>query len=141
MARYALERIPAPEAGQVMREALPKVPAKLKLGILSSLGVRGEATALPALQALLADGDAAVASAAAHALGDLGSLEAAKALITAKPTAGTKAAIADASLQCAENLVTAGNKSAAKITYEKLLANSPTKPVKEAATHGLKTCN
>lgn len=140
MARYALERIPAPEAGQAMREALSKVPAKLKIGIISSLGVRGEATALSSLQALLADSDAAVAAAAAHALGCLGSIDAAKALVTAKPIAGTKAAIADASLECAENLVAAGNKAAAKITYEKLFASSPTKPVKEAATRGLKTC-
>ncbi|MCX6879020.1 MAG: HEAT repeat domain-containing protein [Verrucomicrobia bacterium] len=141
MARYALERIPAPEAGQAMREALPKVSAKLKIGILSSLGVRGEATALPALQALLADSDAAVAAAAAHALGGLGSMDAAKALVTAKPSAGTSAAIADASLECAENLVAAGNKPAAKITYEKLLASSPAKPVKDAATRGLKACD
>jgi HEAT repeat protein len=140
MARYALERITAPEAGQVMREALAKAPAKLKIGIISSLGVRGEATALPALQAMLADGDAAVASAAAHALGDLGSLEAAKALVTAKHGSGTKVAIADASLRCAEKLLAAGNKSAAKITYDKLLANSPSKPVKDAATRGLAAC-
>ena len=140
MARYALERIPGPEAGQALRDALPKLAPKLKIGICSSLGVRGEATAIAPLTALLADSDAAVASAAAHALGDIGSLDAAKALVTAKPTAGTKAAIADASMDCAEHLVAAGNKSAAKITYEKLLANTPSKAVKDAATRGLMAC-
>jgi len=137
MARYALERIPAPEAGQAMRDALPKVAPKLKIGMLASLGVRGEAASLPPLTALLADSDAAVAVAAAHALGDIGSLEAAKALVTAKSTAATKAAIADASLECAEHLVATGNKPAAKITYEKLLASTPSKPVKDAATLGM----
>jgi HEAT repeat protein len=140
MARFALERIAAPEAAQAMRDALSKVPAKLKIGIISSLGVRGEAASLAPLQALLADADAAVASAAAHALGDIGSLEAAKALVTATPSAGTKAAVADASLMCAENLVAAGKKPAAKITYEKLLASSPSKPVKDAATRGMQAC-
>jgi len=141
MARYALERIPGPEAGQALREALPKVAPKLKVGILSSLGVRGEATSIAPLTALLGDSDAAVAAAAAHALGDIGSVDAAKVLVTAKPSAATKAAIADASLTCAGNLVATGNKGAAKITYEKLLASTPSKPVKEAATIGMKACN
>jgi len=140
MARYALERIPGPEAGQALREALPKVAAKLKIGIMSSLGVRGEAASIAALQPMLADSDPAVAASAAHALGDIGTLEAAKGLLTAKPTAGTKAALADASLNCAENLLAAGNKSAAKITYDKLLGSSPSEVVKLAATRGLQTC-
>ena len=141
MARYALERIPGPEAAQAMLEALPKVAPKLKVGIIASLGVRGEAASTAPLSALLADSDAAVAAAAAHALGNIGSVDAAKALITAKAGAATKAAIADASLVCAGNLVSGGNKVPAKITYEKLLANTPSKQVKEAATIGLKACN
>lgn len=141
MARYALERIPGPEAGQALREALPKVPAKLKIGVITSLGVRGEATSIAPLQALLGDADAAIASAAAHALGDIATQDAAKALITAKATPGNKAAIADASLTCAEHLLAAGNKSAAKITYDKVLASSPSALVKDAATRGVKACS
>ncbi|MEI7911430.1 MAG: hypothetical protein WCK77_17495 [Verrucomicrobiota bacterium] len=141
MARYALERIPGPEAGRALRESLPKVAAKLKIGVLSSLGARGEATALTApMTALLADGDAAVAVAAAHAVGDIGSLEAAKVLLTAKAAAGSKAAIADASMNCAEHLLAAGNKGAAKITYDKVLAGAPSKLIKDAATRGLTAC-
>jgi len=140
MARYALERIPGPEAGQAMREALAKVPANLKVGISSSLGVRGEATSIPALQPLLANGDAAVAAAAAYALGDIASQDAAKVLVTAKPAAATKVAVADASLNCAEHLLAAGNKGAAKITYEKVLASTPSKQVKDAATRGVAAC-
>ena len=67
-------------------------------------------------------------------------LEAAKALLSAKPMAASKAANADASLHCAEKLLAAGNKSAAKITYEKLLANTPSKQVKDAATRGVTAC-
>lgn len=140
MARYALERIPGPEAGQALRDALPKVAAKLKIGIIGSLGVRGEATAVAPLQALLADSDPTLAVAAAYALGDIRSPEAAKALVVAKPGAATKEAIADAFMACAESLLSAGNKAAAKVTYEKVLASTPSKVAKDAATRGLQTC-
>jgi HEAT repeat protein len=140
MARYALERIPAPEAGQALRTALAKVTGKLKIGMIASLGMRGEDASVAPLQALLADSDAAVAQAAAHALGAIGSVGAAKTLVTAKPSAATQAAIADASMECAENLLASGNKVAAKATYEKLLTGSPTKLVKDAATLGMKAC-
>jgi len=51
----------------------------------------------------------------------------------------TKAAVGAAALLCAQRLVKAGNKPAAKITYEKLLASTPSKVVKDAATLGLKS--
>jgi HEAT repeat protein len=140
MARYALERIAAPEAGQALHAALPKVKGKLKIGMISSLGVRGEEASIAPLQALLGDSDAAVAQAAAYALGAIGSLGAAKVLVTAKPSAGTKAAVADSSMACAENLLAVGNKAAAKATYEKLLGGSPSKMVKNAATLGVQAC-
>jgi len=140
MARYALERIPAPEAGQALLAALPKIGGKLKVGLISSLGVRREIAAIAPLQTLLADSDPTVAQAAAHALGVIGSLAAAKALVTAKPSAATKAAIADASMECAEELLAGGNKIAAKATYEKLLGGNPSKPVLVAATRGMQAC-
>ena len=141
MARYALERILVPEAGQALRTALTKVTGKLKIGMITSLGVRGEDASVAPLQALLADSDAAVAQAAAHALGDIGSLDATKALVAAKAGDTTKGAIADASMQCAEHLLAAKNKTAAKATYEKVLAGTPSKAVKTAATLGLQACS
>jgi len=140
MARYALERIPGPEAGQALRTALAKVTGKLKVGMISSLGARREDASVTVLQALLADSDASVAQAAAHALGDVGSLAAVKALITAKAGDATKGAIADASMQCAEHLIAANNKAEAKATYDKVMAGSPSKAVKTAATLGLQAC-
>lgn len=145
MARFAMERIPAPEAGQALRSALPKVAPKLQIGIIQSLGARGEATAIPALNIMLASKDPAVIRAAALALGAIGLPDSNKALAGAKPNAATpawtKAAIADASLACAENLLAHGRKSDAKATYERLLAGNPTKPVKLAATRGLQACS
>jgi HEAT repeat protein len=140
MARYALERIPGPEAGQALREALAKVGAKLKVGILSSLGARGETAGVAPLQALLADADPTVVRAAALALGAIATPAANAALAAVKPGAQTQGAIGEASLRCAEMLLADGKKAAAKATYQRLLANNPPKPVAQAATHGVQVC-
>src|SRR6187549_3837745 len=54
MARYALQCIPGPEAGKALVEALPKVSGKLKIGVVSSLGARGDSAAVASLQSALA---------------------------------------------------------------------------------------
>ena len=46
MARYALERIPAAEAAAALRDALPKLNGKLKVGVIGSLGVRRDAESI-----------------------------------------------------------------------------------------------
>jgi HEAT repeat protein len=140
MARYALERIPAPEAGKALMEALPKVGGTLKIGIVSSLGARGEEAAIASLQTPLADSDPAIARAAALALGGIGSLAANQALASAKASPGTKDAIADSLLECAENLLAGGKKPEAKAAYEKILADNPSKAVKIAASRGVAAC-
>lgn len=142
MARYALERIPAPEAAQAMRDALPKVGPELKVGIIASLGVRQDAASIPTLAALLADADAAVAAAAAHALGDMRNAEAAKVLASGKPaTERAKLAATDASLSCAEALLAGGNKAEALVIYKGIVGqgNLP-KHVRLAATRGMLAC-
>lgn len=140
MARYALEPMPAPEAGQALLAALPKSSGKLRIGIIASLGSRAETAAIAPLQALLVDSDPATAAAAAYALGDIGSLDAAKVLVTAKTSSATKSALADACLKCAGNLLAAGNKNAAGIIYAKLLASTPSALVQAAANHGQQQC-
>ena len=140
MARYALERIPAEEAGQALRDALGDVDGELKIGLVASLGVRGEAASVPPLKNLLADGDPAVACAAAYGLGAVRSGEAAKALASAAPTEASKAAVADASLACAESLLAEGDKLAALSIYKGLLGSNPSQNVRVAATRGMLAC-
>lgn len=140
MACYALERIPAPEAGNALRSALPKVSGNQKIVIMAALGVRGEDASIAPLQALMADSNPVIAQSAAFALGAIGSLMAAKTLVTATANPANKAAVADASMECAENLLVSGNKVAAKFTYEKLLASTPSKLVQDAATRGVQAC-
>ena len=138
MSRFALERIPAPEAAAAMRDALPKVNGALKVGVLSSLGVRRDTASVPAMAALLGDADAAVASAAAHALGDVRNAEAAKALSDAKPSApAVKQAVTDASLSCAEALLAEGKKAEAIAIYKSYVGEGQPKHVRLAATRGM----
>lgn len=140
MARYALERIPAPEAGKALRDALPKLSGKLKIGVISSLGVRQESDSVAALAGLLGDSDASVAQAAAAGLGAIRSPEAANALSDAKPSAQAKSAIADAKLSCAEALLDGGNTKQALLVYRSLASSDQPKHVKVAATRGMLAC-
>ena len=136
MARYALERIPAAEAAQALRDALPKLNGDLKIGVIGSLGVRRDEASVPALSGLLGDSDAAVATAAATALGDIGTPGAAKALTASAKTTG-KPAAADACLACAERLLADGKKAEATAAYQTLMGADQSKQVRLAATRGL----
>jgi HEAT repeats len=141
MARYALERIPAAEAGQALRDALAKVSGPPMVGVIGSLGVRRDTASVPALAALLNNADVSVARAAATALGDIGTAEAAKALADGKPTAPeVKQVATDASLACAEDLLAAGKKAEALAVYKSLTGEGQPKQVRLAATRGMLAC-
>ena len=139
MARYALERIPAPEAAAAMRSMLPGLNGTLKAGVAGSLGGRRDEAAVPALAGLLTDPDKAVAAAAACALGNIGTPEAAKALGPAAKTApeGVKSAVADGCLVCAEQLLADGKKTEAIVLFKSLGGEDQPKRVRLAATRGL----
>jgi HEAT repeat protein len=139
MARYALERMPAPEAAKALQEALPKVGGALKVGVIGSLGVRRDAASVPSLAALLGDANKAIACAAACALGDIGDATAAKALLEAakKSPDEVKASVADASLACAEHLLADGKKAEAMQVYKAFTGEDQPKHVRLAATRGL----
>ncbi len=117
MARYALERIPAPEAAQAMRDALPKLTGTLKIGVIGSLGARRDAASVPALAELLCDADATVAVAAAHAMGTIGTPEAAESLgrwLEKTPNGekeSVKKAVVEAGLVCADRCLESGQKT------------------------------
>ena len=138
MARYALERIPAPEAGQALEHQLRKLNGPLKIGVIASLGARGQGVSL--LRPLLHDADEAVARAAAIALGRIGSEEASKALGSAKPGPALVVVFADASMSCAEQLLATGHAKEAKAIYQRVLKDNPSKLVRESAERGLKGC-
>jgi HEAT repeat protein len=141
MARYALERIPATEATQALRDALPKLTGKLKIGVISSIGSRRDASAVPALSGLLKDQNAAVARAAAIALGEIGSVEAAKALQENMASAAeAKPAVIDAQLACAEALLADKKYAVALGIYKSLAGDNQARLVRLAATRGMLAC-
>jgi hypothetical protein len=149
MARYALERIGVsggglrgvPEAMHALRDALASLSPELQVGVIGSLGVCRDEASVPLLAGLLSAADAAVARAAAFALGDIRTLEAARAL--AKMDAGTAAAgsaRSDAMLACAEALLAAGNPTEAMTIYKSFTGESQSKHVRLAATRGMLAC-
>ena len=140
MARFALERIEAPQAGQALRDALMTLNGPQKIGVISSLGSRRDAEAVQALGGLLKDSDAAVARAAAIALGSIGSGEAAKALQSRTPEEPARAAAVDAQLRCAEALLVDNKKADALAIYKSLAGEQQPKLVRLAATRGILAC-
>ena len=101
---------------------LAKTSGLTKVGIINSLGLRGEKRAVSALAKLLADQDDHVAAAAATALGQIGSTNALKALQKASaPSAGpVHDAIVDAWLRAANRLLAAGSQSKALDIFQAL---------------------
>jgi len=140
MARYALERNPSPEALQALRDALPKLSAPQKIGIISSLGSRRDGQSVDALGKLLTDADPMVARAAATSLGDIRSSQSAKALSEAKVTAEVQPAVTDASLFCAGGLLAEGKKDEALKIYQSFAGDKYPKHVRVAATKGVLAC-
>ena len=143
MARFALERIDAPEAASALRKALGVVEGSLKIGMISSLASRGDLQSVAVIGGLLG-GDATIAAAAAAALGTLATPEAAAALAGAKPAGDMAAAVVDARLACAEAFLAKGDRKAAKAIYSSISASIGDAPkthreraVRVAAKRGL----
>ena len=141
MARFALERINAPEAAEVLRKALVAVQGDLKIGMISSLAERGDTASVPLLAGLLA-GDSHTAVAAADALGRIHSPEAVLALAAAAGVAdkAAAAAIVDARLACAESLLRTGKRPESLAIYKSLAAASTTESTRLATARGILAC-
>jgi hypothetical protein len=127
MARFALERIEAPEAGRALLDALGEVEGDLQIGVISSLAARREAAAVPALAALIA-GEPASAVAAAAALGRIGTPQAAAVLAGQSPAEGVADAVFDARITVAETLLAAGDRAAAAAAFRSLLTTVRDQP-------------
>lgn len=141
LARFALERIPGSEVRQVLLDALSSVTGDQLLGVISSLGARFEPESIPALTRLLGGADEKVAIAAASALGDIRTADAAKALAAAKPSSDTlRSAVTDARMSCAEGLLAAGKSAEALLIYKSLTGDDQPKHVKLGATRGVLAC-
>lgn len=134
-ALWALENIPAPEAADALAKAV-STTGPLRVGLVQALGRRG---VVAPLEALLNDADAAVAEAAANALGTAGT-ESACAIVSAKRSSasGTLRATLDrAYLECADGLAAQGKNDAAVAAYRALIAPECAENVRSGALGGL----
>lgn len=139
MALYALERMPFPEAGKALREALATAKGKGLLGVVNSLGERRDAEAVASIAKLLGHADGAVAEAAARALGKIAGGDAAAAVAAARKGAAGRLRVVldDAWLRCADDFLAAGQAEKAKAIYEAMFAPAEPKNVRSAALRGL----
>ena len=110
LARYALEEMPANEAGAALRDALGKAAGPAKMGIIISLGARRDTAAAAAIAPGLHDEDLGILNAAAGALGRIGSAVAVAALkeAAASPSDAARPALGEGLLAAVEHLTVAG---------------------------------
>jgi HEAT repeat protein len=139
MARYALERIPGAAVDNALRNALPKTSGKPKVGIINTLGERGDSKSVSALSKLLGGSDEMVTCAAAAALGKIGGSQATKALADARGKAGgkLKPVVLDAYLKCADQLAEQGKKAEALGIYKELSGKDQPEAIRAAAMRGM----
>lgn len=119
-ARIALEAIPGAESDEALRKASETLTGKLLVGTLNSIGVRRDVNAVELLSTRLKDADAEVASAAAVALGHIGTAPAAKVLreSLAGAPAKVRSAVAEGCILCAERLLAEGKAAEASAIYD-----------------------
>ncbi|MFI4848912.1 MAG: family 16 glycoside hydrolase [Gimesia chilikensis] len=126
-ARSALENIPADAADQALEAALKSVKGDQLVGVINSLAKRKDKGATAELAKLLANDNPKVAIAAAHALGAIGTSDAAAALKQSLGTdrAAVKQEVAFALLMCARSLADSNKGQAVELTEVVLKADLP----------------
>jgi HEAT repeat protein len=134
MARYALERNADPSAAKALRVALATAQGKVLVGIINSIGNRGDADAVAILKPFTASDDSLVSSAAIAALGKIGN-EHALAVLISLPTKNLL--IYKAMLHCAERLAATGKPHQAEPVYESLVGEGRPDVVRVEALRGL----
>lgn len=134
-ARSGLEAIDDESAPKALLEALTKLEGRLLAGVVNSLGVRREKTAVPALQKLAADGEGGVREAALASLGAIATPEAAGTLaeILAGGLEDLRESAGHAALIAAEHLRGQGEDASASRLLGAISSAIPAGPIHEAA--------
>ncbi len=122
MARYALQGIPDPAVDAAFRDAMATLQGRPLVGVIQSIGVRGDTRAVKALTRKLEDADPDVAQAAARALGTIGSPAAAKALLAALPktSVANRLAVCEGLFRAAESLSRLNKPKVVRAIYDQL---------------------
>jgi len=136
-ARFALRPNPDPSVDEALRAAIPKLKGKLLVGVIDTIGGRGDMTAVDALTRLMYGGDPEVAAAAASALGRIGGPRGAKALqdALAKTNGELRTEVGNAVLIAAEGFMDKGDRKQALALYNVLSRPDMPKHVRLGAMH------
>lgn len=139
MACLALANIPSQKAGQILRDALPRLRGNAKIQVIQTLGARRQPASSALLSALTRDADLPAAEAAIAALGKIADPTAADTLaaLRAKTDSPLAHAVQEASLVLADQLVARKDAAAAKPIYEQLLAPANPAHVRAGALRAL----
>ena len=133
--RYALEPMPLSAVDAALREATKTQTGINLVGVLTTIGVRRDAGAIPFVKPLLDHADPEVVKAAYASLGYIGKPECAdvlkKALGDFKPE--NEKAVCDAALFCAKLLVDDGKVDAAIALYDAIITSKARPFLKEGA--------
>lgn len=143
MARYALEQIPAAAVDKALRDTLNTTEGKMKVGVINSLGRRGDVKAVDVLSKLIYDTDTIIAETAAVALGKIGGEKAAKVLDEALAKASPElwGVLAESYLLCADKFMTKGKTEKAQAIYTKIYTKSGLQQIRIAALNGMITAS
>lgn len=136
MSRLALQHMPASEAGDALRKAMDSLSGNLKVGVVGSVGQRGDEKAVPQLARLVRSSDKTLSAAAITALGRIGGEQAADALAKTTVPAELKRLKDNSYLLCADKMLAQGKTDQATKIYLKM-SGSETAIVKVAAVTGL----
>jgi len=136
MARFALQHMPAPEAGAALHEALPKFAGSLKIGLIGSIAQRGDRQAVPELAKLATAGNTRIARAAIGALGRIGGSQAANILAGTKVPAELTEARDNALLMCADSMLADRQNREAVAIYRKMVSADNSTWIRIAAYKG-----
>lgn len=137
-ARDALEAIADASADDALREALNKVQGPLLIGVVNSLGIRGDVRAVPNLAQLVRDPSRGAAAEALLALARIKGSEA-ESVVRESFTTGPKelrAAAAEACLLRAEAALKEGKLKSAASLYDLVRQADTPSPLRLASTRG-----
>ncbi|MBI2302411.1 MAG: hypothetical protein HYU66_26195 [Armatimonadetes bacterium] len=138
LARYAMEDMPDKSVDAAFEAALGRLSGSLLVGVINSVAVRRDAGAVGRLAELLTSGTPEVASAAAIALGRIGTPAAAAALgrMSASQPTAYEAALYEGCLACAARLMVDGRNADAMRLYDRLRSPAAPRAVQTAAARG-----
>ncbi len=142
MARFALERIPGAAVDEALRRSIDQSTGPARIGIISTLGLRGDKASVPILSRLIYDADADTAGAAVTALGQIADPSAISALSEAKnkTTGDLLLLVLDSYLSCADRLERDNQADKAATIYKEIYESKVPGVIRVAALRGMVFC-